>query len=267
MPYPALQNTRHRPSGGRCFSTAAGFTLIELLVVVAIITLLIAILLPALSRATEAANRVVCASNQMQIYSGFTAYAADHHGQYPRNVQEVYERVYDNISPEHSDLRATMLRYVGASHVFYCPTRGVPAVARDEFYLWVGGAGNAREAGLVHYILLAGLNTPPTSPTTYFETDDQGAIVGPYDLPQRIDQARADRVFFADFTESIVDLGLGTATEPHASRSNHPAGEGAEGGNAAYGDGHVSWTNGPALEPRLTRQLPLPGAPIRYVFW
>src|SRR5699024_11097502 len=44
-----------------------GFTLIELLVVVSIISLLIAILLPALAAAREAARSLQCLSQQRQI--------------------------------------------------------------------------------------------------------------------------------------------------------------------------------------------------------
>ena len=63
--------------------TAAGFTLVELLVVIGIIALLISILLPALSKAREAANRVLYLSNLRQISMGLTAYAADNKGTFP----------------------------------------------------------------------------------------------------------------------------------------------------------------------------------------
>ena len=53
-----------------------GFTLIELLTVVAVISLLVAMLMPSLSRAREIARRAKCAMNQRSILLGATLYAA-----------------------------------------------------------------------------------------------------------------------------------------------------------------------------------------------
>ncbi|MEX0776964.1 MAG: prepilin-type N-terminal cleavage/methylation domain-containing protein [Phycisphaeraceae bacterium] len=60
-----------------------GFTLVEMLVVISIIALLVALLLPAIGAAREAARIAICASNQRQIQVGTLAYASDFRGWFP----------------------------------------------------------------------------------------------------------------------------------------------------------------------------------------
>ena len=63
----------------------SAFTLIELLVVLAVITLLMAALLPALSAARKRARAVVCLTRLKQWGTTLALYVEDHEGHFPRS--------------------------------------------------------------------------------------------------------------------------------------------------------------------------------------
>ena len=70
-------------------SSKAGFTLVELLVVLAIISLLVAILLPALTVAKRQANTTKCLAHLREIGRALYMYAQDHKGVFPVTRQDL----------------------------------------------------------------------------------------------------------------------------------------------------------------------------------
>lgn len=61
----------------------AAFTLVEVLVVIGIIAVLLAILLPALSKAKRASEQIACASNLRQLGYAFLLYCDENRGFFP----------------------------------------------------------------------------------------------------------------------------------------------------------------------------------------
>ncbi len=93
------------------------FTLIELLVVVAIISVLIALLLPALGAARQHARRAKCAANARQLVTAMRLYLDDNSGRFPiiRNYPNPSDPLFD------PNLATTFAGRRGANAVFRRP--------------------------------------------------------------------------------------------------------------------------------------------------
>lgn len=92
-----------------------GFTVVELLVAIGIITILIAILLPAVLRARENANRIACLGNLRQIAMGFVQYTNENRDYFPFNAQAAIPRPEDWIhwQPDRKLRESSLAKYLG----------------------------------------------------------------------------------------------------------------------------------------------------------
>ena len=72
-----------------------GFTMIELLVVIAIISILAALIIPAVNKMYEKGRIVQCVNNLRQLHTAAVSYSIDHGGHLPHAASEEWMRVWD----------------------------------------------------------------------------------------------------------------------------------------------------------------------------
>ena len=158
---------------------ASGFTLIELLVVVSIIALLMALLLPAMEKAREAAHIAVCANNQRQLLVALYTYGTDNEENFPppsgydrrapRRGRRGVGDFFDVLVPE----------YVAPPDLWYCPAgvffadTQMPPIGQssgDTFWDYVGSGGNLHPGDTSQYMPGHSMHTQ----NVYVNLDEKG---------------------------------------------------------------------------------------------
>jgi prepilin-type processing-associated H-X9-DG protein/prepilin-type N-terminal cleavage/methylation domain-containing protein len=247
-------------SDHRFLRNRSAFTLVELLVVIGIIAVLIAMLMPALTKARRSAITLQCASNLRQIGMGFVMYTAANNGRYPIAFPGLEHtdglcnsgpgNQYFTIQTDDTYPGSLFTTSEGFGHghyvswmdllhthiqnrnIFHCPARSLTP-GEDVFSMANIAAGygyNFAISGFKYYV------------STW-----------PGDLPQRNLPAgvpvKASMIRGASETITAMDCGTVHATfaNPYyySGWSVDPGFEGIvqphQGGNFLFADGHVQW--------------------------
>jgi prepilin-type N-terminal cleavage/methylation domain-containing protein len=228
---------------------ADGFTLVELLVAIAVIGILAALLLTALSQAKQTAYKTECASNLKQWGIAITMYTGDNQNRFPdlsykdssSNLTGAHDLawmpIYFNTTFFPSYLMTNRAGFKGTvrptTDVLYCPTdlfhRAIDANQPPNY-----------QTNLIGYNYLPGRDA--AGGVTYnYDSDGLGAWVtnraklgGPYHLaPMMADRLQynlGNQSWTKNWNGAVVQVGV------HRNRWGVPIGA-----NFLYEDGRVAW--------------------------
>lgn len=235
---------------------AGAFTLVELLVVISIVAILIALLLPVLGRARQAAQRVTCSSNMRQAGIAFNVYMTDHKLWLPIMFENIYwaAPIYGALSDP------SQVNYVNSlipENGRHCSTYSFREVSGDGGYPFVWS------------YLFPGLSSSygfnmarnRWSPDGYFirmvpgkAKDVSNLDYGDWD-PMASFPLMADRnLYFSPAPISVTSHRTsGSSANTNAEDFNY-----VTGGNTLWRDGHVEWHDWPGKDNVATMAMVRP---------